>query len=153
VKADQKGDVSLLSDSGFSMSGSNPECTRAASVVSAPVCETNGHDRLRQGNLEIASRARAVSDKRPAGRAPCAHLELVELLWFATSRACSAAAWSKTPLLALLLARRFLGLFFSLLPTGIRIVFLHSFCRGVGLLAEILLIHHPILVNEKGHHA
>src|SRR5258708_20767751 len=42
---------------------------------------------------------------------------------------------------------------FSLLPTGIGVVFLHARGENFGLLAKILLIHNSILVNDEGHHA
>src|SRR5580658_6088542 len=44
-------------------------------------------------------------------------------------------------------------LVFCSAPSGIRIVFLHGFAEGFGLLAEILLIDNAIPVYEKGHHA
>jgi hypothetical protein len=43
-------------------------------------------------------------------------------------------------------------LLFSLLPTGIGIVFLHVFGMKIGLLAEILLIHHSINADDESHH-
>src|ERR1017187_7734886 len=56
-------------------------------------------------------------------------------------------------LLGLLLASSFVRLLFSLLPTGVGVVFLHRFGENIGLLAEILLVHHSIPVNDEGHHA
>src|SRR5258706_10356450 len=43
--------------------------------------------------------------------------------------------------------------FFSLLPAGIGIVFLHGFGDNAGLFSEILLIHHAIAADNERHHA
>ena len=51
--------------------------------------------------------------------------------------------WS-AGLLGFLPPSNLLLLLFSLLPTGIGVVFLHTFGENVSLLAEILLIHHSI---------
>src|SRR6266853_1072191 len=55
--------------------------------------------------------------------------------------------------LSFLYASNLVLLLFSLLPTGIGVVFLHSFGVSIGLLAEILLIHHSIQANDERHHA
>jgi hypothetical protein len=60
---------------------------------------------------------------------------------------------SGMPLLDRLLASGLLLLHFGLLPTGIGIVFLHRFRENIGLLAEILLIHHPVAADDKSHDA
>jgi hypothetical protein len=44
-------------------------------------------------------------------------------------------------------------LLFSLLPTGIGVVFLHVPGENFRLLTEIFLIHHAIHTNDEGHHA
>src|SRR5258706_1882113 len=44
-------------------------------------------------------------------------------------------------------------LLFSLLPTGIGVVFLHALGENFGFLTEIFLIHHSIHANDEGHHA
>src|SRR6266481_1676922 len=56
-------------------------------------------------------------------------------------------------LVGFLLASSLLLLLFSLLPTGIGVVFLHGFGENIGLLAEVLLIHHSIFSNDEGHHS
>src|SRR5271165_1750224 len=47
----------------------------------------------------------------------------------------------------------FLLLAFSPLPSGIGLVFPHSFGENIGLVAEISLIHDSILVNDEGHYS
>ena len=44
-------------------------------------------------------------------------------------------------------------LLFSLLPTGIGVVFLHALGENFGVLTEIFLIHHSIHASDEGHHA
>src|ERR1035438_2304196 len=56
-------------------------------------------------------------------------------------------------LLGFLLASSLLLLLFSLLPTGVGVVFLHGSGQGVSLLAEILLVNYSVLVNNECHHA
>jgi hypothetical protein len=68
------------------------------------------------------------------------------------SRRPSSAA-TRCLLLGFLLGSSLLLLLFSLLPTGIGVVFLHSFGENISLLAEVLLIHYSILVNDECHHA
>jgi hypothetical protein len=58
----------------------------------------------------------------------------------------------KLPLLVFLLADSLLRLVFRLLPAGIRVVFVHRFGGNIGLLAEILLIHHSVLADDEGHY-
>lgn len=41
----------------------------------------------------------------------------------------------------------------SLFPGGIGVVLLHGFGENIGLLAQILLIHHSVLAHNKRHHA
>src|SRR5208283_4636290 len=62
------------------------------------------------------------------------------------------SAATECRLLGFLLDSSLLLLLFSLLPTGIGVVFLHTFGENIGLPAEILLIHHAVLGDDERHH-
>jgi hypothetical protein len=55
-------------------------------------------------------------------------------------------------LVGFLLGRSLQRLLFRLLPTGVGVVLLNSYPEHLGLLAEVLLVHNSILVNDEGHH-
>src|SRR5271165_1098107 len=55
--------------------------------------------------------------------------------------------------LGFLLASNLLLLLFTLLPTGIGVVFLDRLGESIGLLPEILLVHDSILADDECHHS